>query len=221
LNYFAQAMNASENSTERLAAYSRRAAEQKMSLVDLTKTAAFSALTAKQGIFVLEFLKHYLATGTFDATAATQEAYECKSKDHARVFSYQLIAHPRIRLAIHSYLEDSPAIASMKMERQLLIDEVTKAIRHAEPGSVAHSKLLVQKERLLFGIKAGRLEVEEDSQPVEAEVAEPIAAPDLVKGMKGMKVGDTVKVRGLAYRVTEVDAEGKPLAGDVVEEKSA
>jgi hypothetical protein len=39
--------------------------------------------------------------------------------------------------------------------------------------------------------------------------------------MKGMKVGDTVKVRGLAYRVTEVDAEGKPLAGDVVEEKSA
>ena len=95
-----------------------------------------------------------------------------------------------------------------------LIEQVEKHLRHTELGSITAQKLLVQKERL---VKA-RLGIETADVPDEPEApAEPPAeskAPEAP--VPQFYVGQVVEQAGKRYRVSALDANGKPSAAEEI-----
>lgn len=98
----------------------------------------WSALSPARKSWVTE----YINCG--DAFAATRTAYPTATEKSVRCMAYELRKNSDIVAALEFYHGG--------ITREVLIAEVREAIRCAEPGSVAHQRLLSQLERLVFGM---------------------------------------------------------------------
>jgi hypothetical protein len=117
--------------------------KQRLSLYELVQTPAFEHLSLKQGVFILTYLQGYLDTGVFDPVAATQASYDCASKESARIFSFQLMANPKIQLAINSFFSATPEEARVKTELDTQIASVRETVRQAPPYARADAQRLL------------------------------------------------------------------------------
>jgi hypothetical protein len=116
----------------------------------------------------------FLANGG-NALAATRLAYPDAKEKSIRCMSYEIRKLPEILDALEVY-HGGPT-------REVLLAEVRAAIRKAEPGSVAHQKLLAQRERLVLGIKTGRHPVDGDADESDVQ-AFPIGSVIVQDGKK-------------------------------------
>jgi hypothetical protein len=153
------------------------------------------------------WLTAYVANGG-DALDATRQAYPTATEKSIRCMSYELRKAPEILDAIEFY--------NGGVTREVLMAEVREAIRKAEPGSVAHQKLLAQRERLAIGIKTGPHVVDDDDDAPEDSQPTSEASPTK------FFVGQLVNERGPdgvlhTGRVTVIDSEGKPTIKEVDE----
>ncbi len=147
----------------------------------------------------------YIANGG-DFLAATRIAYPKATEKSSRCMAYELRRTPEILDAIEFYHGG--------VTREVLLSEVQSAIRKAEPGSVAHQKLLAQKERLALGIKLGPHTVDDDDDEPED------SQPTVEASSTTFHVGQLVNERdgaGVLHtgRVTAIDSEGKPVIEEV------
>jgi hypothetical protein len=107
-----------------------------MPLAQFKQSPEFRACTDKQQRWLLALVE----TGG-DYTAATLTAYGSKNARQAQVFSYAVRDVPRVKAALDFYRGLTPL--------DVLLEEVTRNLNRAEPGSVSAQRLLAQKERLI------------------------------------------------------------------------
>jgi hypothetical protein len=170
----------------------------------LENSLQWRALTLSQKSFVTVFL----VTG--DPIAATRFGYSPKSEQNCRVMSYELLANSRIASALAvatGQADESAARQKLHADKKRLLHEVCRHLAKADDGSVAASKLLRQKDRLIQEI---------------AELLNPkvLAAKAVVKSGPDefFAVGDVVRQAGVLYRVNAVDADGRITNAEEVEE---
>lgn len=126
-----------------------------MPLDQWKRSPEFRACTDKQQRWLLAVIE---TDG--DYTAATLAAYGSKNARQAQIFSYAVRDVARVKAALDIYLG--------KMPLDVLLDDVNRNLRRAEKGSVAASRLLAQKERLL-----GLAPVRDDDEPEAPEAPAP------------------------------------------------
>jgi hypothetical protein len=147
-------------------------------------------LTPQQRVWVLKFI------ASDDSIAATRMAYPTATDKSVKCMSYELRKNPGIVAALDFY--------NGKTELELDLEEIQKQIDAAEPGSIAATKLIALKASLKRGVKSTVEEPDTKSKATDE------ASPKF-------KVGDICVQDGKKYRVTSIDANGKPLTADEVE----
>src|SRR5258708_5720615 len=131
-----------------------------MTRTEFEATPEFLSCTPKQHVWLRTLIEN-----GFDYTAATEAAYGCSNPRNARLFGYAVRRQVRIVAALQVYLGTTP--------REALLEEVLRGLKHTELGSVAHSRLLAQKERLILGGRLKSVVVEDDSDDDEPEKSIP------------------------------------------------
>jgi hypothetical protein len=177
--------------------------ETKMSLLELVQTQTFGQLSPKMGVFVITYLQGYLDTGVFNPVAATLAAYDCVSEQSARTFSFQLMANPKIRLAINQFFGDSPEQATRKTELEIQIAEARKDVRNATDYSRHNARRVLAE---LLGLLPSNGKSKVHDTPPEDSQTEPTRH----------KVGDIVVQSGQQFRVAEVDDAGQIVEADEI-----
>ena len=79
-----------------------------MPLEELEKTWEFQRLTSKQRLFVQTYCAAGMVDGKYDAVAAIQTAYPCKSIEVARVMSYSLMGNIKIVAVLNRHFGSDP-----------------------------------------------------------------------------------------------------------------
>ena len=87
---------------------------QRMNAYELSQTVEFGHLSPKMATWVRTYVQSFLETGSFDPLAATKAAYTCHSDESARTFGYQLMAHPKIILALNRFFGATPEESFLK-----------------------------------------------------------------------------------------------------------
>jgi hypothetical protein len=80
-----------------------------MTVYELTRTPEFQELLPKMAAFTMAYVQGFLDTKKFDRVAATQFSYKTKSAESARVLSYQLVKHPKVKKAVRRFLAPKAA----------------------------------------------------------------------------------------------------------------
>lgn len=91
----------------------------RMTVLELSRTSAFSHLSPKQATWIMFYCQGYLDTGSFDPVAATKAAYNCANNESARTFAYQLMSHPKILICLNRFFGETP--------EQSFLDQVEQA----------------------------------------------------------------------------------------------
>jgi hypothetical protein len=140
----------------------------------------------------------YLETG--NPTTATAQTYHCKNQASVVSLSLNVRQSSTIKAALACWFGTSVG---------MLLEETQAHLRLAVPGSVAASRLLAQKERLIVGEKPPK-----NTEPDAAE--SPLVQVDV---QPQHRVGDVVTMQdGKRYKVTALDVNGVPTDGDEVDE---
>jgi hypothetical protein len=153
---------------------------------EFEKSPEYRHLSRKQKSWLIFFL----ATG--DAIAATKSAFDAKPAN-LRSVAWKVERNDYVRSAIAKWRGQS--------ERDKFLAELQAAIDRCEPGSVAQARNLSLMARLKFGVN--------DEEEKDASKNPPETKPKFA-------VGDVVVQKGIRYRATKVDAQGKVLeAGEI------
>ncbi|HXA78727.1 MAG TPA: hypothetical protein VNV41_16450 [Candidatus Acidoferrales bacterium] len=173
-----------------------------MTLDELKLTPEYQLLAPKMQMFVASYVQHFVDLGSFDPTWAVQNSYECSTPEHSRIFGYQLLSNGKVIAALNTFFGVSPE----------------EAFRAAVAKAVHNRRLTNSQIRALElqcrinGWSSAGLPNSRGREVAEPE-PEAVAAPIIQSN-----VGDIVVQAGVKYRVTSVDAAGKPLTADEVEE---
>jgi len=118
---------------------------ERMELSELVTRAEFQILTPKQQTFVRSYIESGLSTGTYDALAATQAAYEVTSKN-AVSMSYEVLGNKKIKAVLNLHFGRTQ-FDSILTDLEGVLSKTLK--RDAKMGglSVATSKALEFYER--------------------------------------------------------------------------
>jgi hypothetical protein len=158
-----------------------------ISLAELQASTEYLACTPKMQVWLTTLIQ-----SNFDYKLATVKAFNCKNLRQAHIFSYAVRKWPVIRAALNLYLGRS--------EQDVFLADLQETIRRAPKGSVAQVRAQALYARLKFGVSTP------DSEPEpEAETGTSPAR---------FSVGDTCQVDGKPYRITAVDANGRPTSGE-------
>jgi hypothetical protein len=112
----------------------------RLTLEQVKDTQEYSVLTGKQQLFVDTYIKSGLETKAYDPIFATQTAYNCKSKENARVMSYALMTNIRIVAVLNRHFNKEPLEA--------FIEQLDRAVRNKKL-SVAQFNILKLKGDVL------------------------------------------------------------------------
>ena len=104
--------------------------------------AVLRTMTSKQRDWVCRFVD------TKNALATTKTVYRCKSDKSARVMSFKLKAHPKVKAVL--------AIMDGMSEREIYLKQLAKDRDACEPGSVAHQRFHALYARVAFGVSTGK-----------------------------------------------------------------
>jgi hypothetical protein len=164
----------------------------------LIASSAWSALSSARKVWVTA----YLSNGS-DALAATRTSYPTATEKSIRCMSYELRKVPEIVACIEFYHGG--------VTREVLLSEVREAIRKAEPGSIAHQRLLAQLERLALG---------EKSQPEVDDEPHKDSQPNAKNTFHiGQRVTQRDEATGILHTgvVRAIDPDGKPTQIEEIE----
>jgi hypothetical protein len=153
-------------------------------LADVSKTPEFGHLSQKQAAWILKYIKGWLDTGSFDATASTLASYDCKTVESARTFSYQLLTNPKIILVLNRFFGNTP--------EQSFLEQVERACytRKLTVAQVDALKLYGE----LRGWTGRRKRDTEDAAAKKAESPE-------VESIQTFPIGAVITQDGKSYRV--------------------
>ena len=169
----------------------------RLSITELTQQPAYLALTAQQRVLVEKFLE------TADKVQAVQAAYNCKSKESARVMSYSVFSNLRVVAAL--------AAANGGCDLESFKQEVMCAARNKKL-SIAQLGALKLYAQLSGFVAGSSLSAEIDS----GEIAEQPAPSESPVAEHCFKVGDICLQDGKQFRVTAIDANGRPTDGEPI-----
>jgi hypothetical protein len=185
-----------------------------MPVAELEVRSEWQILTPKQQAFLRAYIHSGVTTGTYDAEGAVRSAYP-NVTTNARIFSYEILANPKIDciLGLHFGWTVQDRWTKLKAKRRKSLNRLLRASRfhlnHAEPGSIAAQRLIVQQRGLILGLTP-------DDDDLDAPESSSAPAPT----SKAFYVGQLVTHRdsnGVVHtgRVVSVDATGKPKIEDV------
>ncbi len=102
--------------------------EARMTIEEFARTIEAAPLTPKMRKFVLAYVRGFIDAGKFDALAAAKVAYVCKSDQTARCIGYQLLANPKIVLAVNQFFGLSQKEGFLRrLERAIYDKDITIA----------------------------------------------------------------------------------------------
>ncbi len=157
---------------------------------EMAASSQWLALTPRQRVWVVGFL------ATNDEVWATKMSYEGNNPEVLRTKRYEVRRNPAVRCAIGFFRGN---------ERETLLDEVRESIRKSEPGSVAQVRALSLYARLAGFVAPEGGEAE---KPAEKVAENPVHK---------FRVDETFTQKGIRYRVTAVDANGRILDAEEIE----
>jgi hypothetical protein len=160
----------------------------KMKWEEFRQSAEWINLTPAQQAWLVSFF------ATNDAMYATRVAFPNCAERNRRSMAWQIERVPRIVAAMNLWRG--------KTEREIFLQELEKTIRASEDGSVAKVRAMSLYARLKF-------DLETPDAPEEPGKTSPAKA-------ERFKVGDVVIQKGVKYRATKVDQNGKILEADEV-----
>ena len=111
-------------------------------LEELLLTADFLKLSRAQRIFVLRYIREGLATGRYDAVAATKAAYPRATKN-ANIRSYQLLAGKKIRTLLALYFREGE-LSTLLSDLKRVVKKSTKQGLGLTP-QIAHALVTFEK----------------------------------------------------------------------------
>jgi hypothetical protein len=168
------------------------ATQSAMTMEAFRASQEFKALTQKQQKWVNLFVE------TQDGGLATREAYgDETSPEYRSMLTRKIETSPRMLAALDLYFQRTP--------RDRFVRDLENDVRRAKGvAKIQARRLLGQALGLIDGsfgdIDAGTVE-----------------GPEMrADQIRGMKIGSIVRVDGASYRVSKVDADGRPLEGDPV-----
>lgn len=109
---------------------------KRMPLSELESSMEYLKLSPKMRVFVSSYIGTFLMSGNLEPTFAAHQAYDCKDDESARPQGHRLMQNQKIKDCLKVYFDYG------KSEREKDLEQVEIAIRKAEPGSVAHQRLL-------------------------------------------------------------------------------
>jgi len=143
-------------------------AAERMELSELEKRAEFQILTPKQQNFVGSYIESGRRTGTYDALAAVQSAYQVAVKN-AVIMSYELLGNRKITAVLNLHFG--------RTEFDSILTDLGRALsktlkKDAKTGSlsVATSKALEFYERHVVPKTPGTAPIESETPFTEKEV---------------------------------------------------
>jgi hypothetical protein len=155
----------------------------------LLTSSFWKRLTSQRKVWVAAFLT------MGDALVATRMAYHCKSEKNARCMTYELRKHKDIVACLEFF--------KGPITRDEFMLELKETIQRAEPGSVAQVRAQSLYARLAYG----------DSTRPRAPQRSKSSSDAPAK----FKVGDICVQDHKTFRVTSIDADGKPMTAEEVE----
>ena len=168
---------------------------QRLTLAELQDTMEYRHLSPKMGSWLSAYVQKFLDTGTFDPLCATQAAYKCNTPETARTFGYQLLANPKIILALNRFFGTTPEQAFLK--------SVEKAIYN----------------RRLTNAQVRALELDCKVHGFDNSLPKKNGYVPISQRPRKYKVADiATRDDGKKFRVTAVTADGRLTAGDPIEE---
>jgi hypothetical protein len=143
-------------------------AAERMEISELEKRAEFQILTPKQQNFVRLYIESGMSTGTYDALAAVQSAYEIAAKNAVNL-SYELLGNRKIKAVLNLHFGRTE-FDSILIDLGRALSKTLK--RDAKTGilSVATSKALEFYERHVAAKTPGTAPIEPESPFTEKEV---------------------------------------------------
>lgn len=81
---------------------------KRISLDELRTTPEYIRLTPKMKMFIDSYCSAGAIDGNFDAVAAINQAYRCKSYEVARIMSYSILANIKIVAVLNRYFGTEP-----------------------------------------------------------------------------------------------------------------
>ena len=118
---------------------------KRMPLEDLRKTPEYTRLTPKQKMFVDTYCSSGAVDGQYDAVAATQAAYKCKSAEVARVMAYSLLANINLVAVLNRHFGTEPIDA--------FLATLDRAVHNKKLTLAQLGALQLQCEVMGFGTK--------------------------------------------------------------------
>jgi len=135
---------------------------KRMPLDELEKTHEFQRLTPKQKMFVQTYVGGGSIDGNYDAVAAINTAYTCKSNEVARIMSYSLLANINVVAVLNRHFGNEPIDS--------FLATLDRAVRNKHLTIAQLGALRLQCEVMGFSTKLPRPD-HNWSDAVEASIA--------------------------------------------------
>ena len=145
--------------------------ETRMSLYDLTQTAEFGHLSPKMAVWIMNYVQHFIDTGTFDPLAATMAAYSVKNEENGRILGYQLLGNLKIITVLNRFFGRTPEQSFLKQveraihKRKLTVAQVTALRFYAELNGWSSGINWPDSSKTKIADALGGSEPSTDSQP--------------------------------------------------------
>ena len=165
---------------------------ERIPLEQLRLTAEWSRLTPKQAAFVSKYVQSG-GDGEYNAIEAARETYNCSSERNLTNMAAEALSNPKVRAVVALHFGHS--------DLDLLIQDLQKAADST--SGVAKVEALKTLARLKFNVSEEPPELAKRSEPSAKPEPEPAGSRREI-----FKVGDIVRVDGLARRVLAVDSTG-------------
>lgn len=207
---------------------------RRLPVAALETRSEWQILTPKQRGFVQVYIQ-----GGYDAPAAVRAAYGTAVEKNAVIFSYELLANPKINslLTLHFGWTEQEKLEARRIRRRKSVRSLIRLVRfqlkNAEPGSSAAQRLTSQLQSLLLDealpkeianpepkVEAATKSQEPQVPTMRAEVAPSgrVAIADAgPKPEPVFRVGDHAWDKSVEYIVTAVDGAGAITAAEPVE----
>jgi hypothetical protein len=118
---------------------------KRISLEELRTTPEYIRLTPKMKMFVDSYCGAGAIDGNYDAVAAVNQAYKCKSYEVARIMSYSILANIKIVAVLNRYFGTDPADS--------FLENLDRAVRNKKLTLAQLGALRLQCEVLGIGTK--------------------------------------------------------------------
>jgi hypothetical protein len=152
-----------------------------LAIENMQASDAWKALTPRLKMWIVKYAE------ARDAVAATRAACKCKNEKNARLLSYHVRSHKKVKACI--------ALLEGKSERDLFIESLRETVRKSTPGSIASLRGHSLLARMLY----------HDKPPAD-ELSE--VEPERKKRKPKHFVGQRITQDGVEYTVTVLGADG-------------